>query len=45
MEEVRWNKDEVYLLPERWQVLSGSWLKVIAMVAMVIGKHSSEYTL
>lgn len=27
---------EVYILPERWRVLSGCWLKVIAMVAMAI---------
>lgn len=26
----------MYLLPERWKRLSGSWLKVIAMVTMVI---------
>ena len=26
----------VFLLPERWHVLSGSWLKVIAMVLMLI---------
>lgn len=26
----------ISLLPERWHVLSGSWLKVIAMVAMLI---------
>ena len=44
MEEVRGKKDEVYLLPERWQVLSGSWLKVIAMVAMVID-HSAYFIL
>ena len=30
------NKMDVYLLPERWRVLSGSWLKIIAMVSMVI---------
>jgi hypothetical protein len=37
-------EDEVYLLPERWQVLSGSWLKVIAMVSMVID-HSAYFIL
>ena len=37
------NKD-LYLLPERWRVLSGSWLKVIAMVAMVID-HVAAYLL
>ena len=33
---------EVYILPERWRVLSGSWLKVIAMVSMAID-HLSAY--
>ncbi len=28
--------NDVFLLPERWHVLSGSWLKVIAMVLMLI---------
>lgn len=37
-------EDEAYLLPERWKVLSGSWLKVIAMVAMVID-HSAYFIL
>ena len=36
------NKMDVYLLPERWRVLSGSWLKVIAMVSMTID-HLSAY--
>lgn len=27
---------EVYIVPERWRLLSGSWLKVIAMVSMAI---------
>ena len=35
---------EVYLLSERWKVLSGSWLKVIAMVSMVID-HSAYFIL
>ena len=30
------NTNYISLLPERWHVLSGSWLKVIAMVAMLI---------
>jgi hypothetical protein len=38
------NKIDVYLLPERWRVLSGSWLKVIAMVSMTID-HVAAYLL
>ena len=37
-------ENKVYLLPERWQVLSGSWLKVIAVVSMVID-HSAYFIL
>ena len=33
---------EVYILPERGRLLSGSWLKVIAMVSMAID-HLSAY--
>ena len=32
---------DVVLLPERWHVLSGSWLKVIAMVSMLIDHIAS----
>lgn len=35
---------EVYLFPERWRVLSGSWLKVVAMVSMAID-HVAAYLL
>ena len=35
---------EVYLLSERWRVLSGSWLKMIAMVVMAID-HVAAYIL
>ena len=35
---------EVYILPERWRVLSGSWLKMIAMVSMAID-HLAAYLL
>lgn len=33
---------KVLLFPERWQVLSGSWLKVIAMVSMMIDHTASR---
>lgn len=33
---------KVLLFPERWQVLSGSWLKVIAMVSMLIDHTASR---
>ena len=43
---------EVYILPERWQLLSGSWLKVIAMVSMTIDhcaifllRHDPDFTI
>ena len=32
---------DIVLLPERWHVLSGSWLKVIAMVSMLIDHVTS----
>ena len=43
---------EVFLLPKRWQLLSGSWLKVIAMVSMAIDhvagfllRYHSDFTI
>lgn len=33
---------KVLLFPERWQVLDGSWLKVIAMVSMMIDHTASR---
>lgn len=43
---------EVYILPERWQLLSGSWLKVIAIVSMTIDhcaifllRHDPDFTI
>lgn len=43
---------EVYILPERWRLLSGSWLKVIAMVSMTIDhcaifllRHDPDFTI
>lgn len=34
--------EETRLLPVRWQVLSGSWLKVMAMVAMLIDHTTGQ---
>ena len=38
--------NDVFLLPERWHVMSGSWLKVIAIdhVALVILRYVPAYT-
>lgn len=33
---------DIVLLPERWHALSGSWLKVIAMVSMLIDHVASQ---
>ena len=35
---------DILLLPERWHVLSGSWLKIIAMASMLID-HVAAYIL
>ena len=33
---------DILLLPERWHVLSGSWLKIIAMASMLIDHVASQ---
>jgi len=35
---------DILMLPERWHVLSGSWLKIIAMASMLID-HVAAYIL
>ena len=34
--------NHIFLLPERWHVLSGSWLKIIAMASMFVDHLASQ---